>query len=235
MASQLESRTNGRADSKEGNTSSATRSASANKKMTLSIPMLPCWDETDDGVPPPCRGKPACWKVFNHDHPITNDNLIMIMLGNVGYPYFDRNRTWWMGGAMWSTLLSIFFTIWGCCALSLQLSVIVRSRWLWIRGTNEEEGKMFIVYMGLRSLVYETEPCVPTHCTRQSYNFETESEWPIEFLDEALEECRDFSVGLIFSVFVTCATLVFALIGTMNRMRFSADAAVQKALGMVCI
>ena len=28
---------------------------------------LPCWDESDDGVPPFCRGGPpvACWKVFN--------------------------------------------------------------------------------------------------------------------------------------------------------------------------
>ena len=25
------------------------------QQMTLVCPMLPCWDETDDGVPPPCR------------------------------------------------------------------------------------------------------------------------------------------------------------------------------------
>jgi hypothetical protein len=36
-----------------------------------------------------------------------------------------------------------------------------------------------------------------------------------------------------FGAFTTCATLLFALIGTINRMKFSSDANIQKALGMV--
>ena len=85
----------------------------------------------------------------------------------------------------------------------------------------------------MRSLVYESEPCVPTHCTRKSYSFDATDDWPIEYLDKGLEECRDFSSGALFSIFLTCVTLIFALLGTMNRMKFSSDANIQKALGMV--
>ena len=35
------------------------------------------------------------------------------------------------------------------------------------------------------------------------------------------------------SFLVTCVTLLFGLIGAMNRMRFSSDAPIQKGLGMV--
>ena len=36
-------------------------------KVDFELPMLPCWDETDDGLLPFCRGEPpvAPWKVFN--------------------------------------------------------------------------------------------------------------------------------------------------------------------------
>jgi hypothetical protein len=52
-------------------------------------------------------------------------------------------------------------------------------------------------------------------------------------MDKGLEGCRTVAYGTAFGAFTTCATLVFALIGTMNRMRFSSDANIQKALGMV--
>ena len=113
--------------------------AGANEKqeIVLHCPMLPCWDESDDGVPPFCRGEikeVSCntwWKVFNREHPLTNDNLFMYMFGNTGYPYFDRHRKCWMAVAMWSTFVSIFFTIAGCCALSEDLAVVKMVRWAW--------------------------------------------------------------------------------------------------------
>ena len=46
--------------------------------------VLPCWDELDDGVPPFCRGDPHCWKIFNHQHPLTNHNRCCWVFGNVG-------------------------------------------------------------------------------------------------------------------------------------------------------
>ena len=43
----------------------------------------------------------------------------------------------------------------------------------------------------------------------------------------------DSAVGLQFGAFLSCVSLIFALLGTMNRMRYSADAPVQKLLGCV--
>lgn len=63
------------------------------KRITLTLPVLPCYDETDDGIPPCCRGDdPTWWKLFNPKNPITNDNLVCIMFGNVGFKYFDHRR-----------------------------------------------------------------------------------------------------------------------------------------------
>ena len=35
----------------------------------------------------------AFWKVFNPLNRYTNDNLIMISFGNVGFKYFDKNES----------------------------------------------------------------------------------------------------------------------------------------------
>ena len=74
-----------------------------------------------------CRGHApvAWWKVFNPQNRYTNDNLVMIAFGNVGFMYFDRRRKYWMGAAMWSTLLSICFTIAGCFALSTNMVALL--------------------------------------------------------------------------------------------------------------
>lgn len=52
-------------------------------------------------------------------------------------------------------------------------------------------------------------------------------------MDDGLGECRSMAASAAFGAFTTCATLLFALIGTVNRMKFSSDANIQKALGMV--
>lgn len=58
----------------------------------------------------PCKGPAPVpfWKVFNPHNRYTNDNLIMISFGNVGFKYFDERRQYWMGAAMWSTLISMY-------------------------------------------------------------------------------------------------------------------------------
>lgn len=63
-------------------------------KCNIVIPVLPCWDESDDGVPPMCRGEPpvAFWKFFNAKNNWTNDNIVMLAFGNVGFKYFDVHR-----------------------------------------------------------------------------------------------------------------------------------------------
>ena len=64
------------------------------------------------------------------------------MLGNVGFKYFDERRQYWMGAAMWSTLISIPLTIWGCMALSGYFGdpnkgIIKDTYWTWVNVKNE--------------------------------------------------------------------------------------------------
>ncbi|EGB03807.1 hypothetical protein AURANDRAFT_67699 [Aureococcus anophagefferens] len=48
-----------------------------------------------------------------------------------------------------------------------------------------------------------------------------------------LESCADSAAGNQIGALLSCVTLIFALLGTINRMKFSSDANVQKALGLV--
>ena len=206
------------------------------QKCSIELPILPCWDETDDGVIPICRGEPKWWKVFNQENPYTNDNILMIAFGNVGFHHFDMHRKFYMGAAMWSTLGSIFFTIAGCFALSEEKSVVHNVHWTWIRGQNMTSGEAFKVEIGLRSLNYYYEPCNPFECQFASFPLDQIKGWPNTYLEDSLSNCRGTTdLEFQFGAFVTCVTLIFALIGCINRMRFHSDANIQKALGMVSV
>jgi hypothetical protein len=159
----------------------------------------------------------------------------MIAFGNVGFHHFDMHRKIYMGAAMWSTLLSIFFTVAGCCALSQERSVVHNVHWTWIKARNMTSGEMFKVELGLQSLNYYHEPCSPFECQYHRFSLNAKN-WPNSYMEDTLAKCRlttDFDFK--FGAFLTCATLVFALIGCMNRMRFHSDANIQKALGMVSL
>ena len=133
---------------------------------------------------------------------------------------------------MWSTFISIFFTIVGCFGLSKDRRTVNITHWTWIKAVNVTSGSKHKVVMGLRGLVHYHEPCNPFHCTWEAYDFDETDFLDHDFLNN-LESCVDTTISLQFGVFTSCATLIFALIGTMNRMRFSSDAPIQKALGMV--
>ncbi|KAH8082524.1 endonuclease [Aureococcus anophagefferens] len=56
----------------------------------------------------------------------------------------------------------------------------------------------------------------------------------VDPMREALLESRaDSAAGNQIGALLSCVTLIFALLGTINRMKFSSDANVQKALGLV--
>lgn len=213
------------------------------KHMTLHLPVLPCWDENDDGVPPMCAGEPTWWKVFNHDHKLTNFNPVCMVFGNVGFSWYDERRKKFMALAMWSTLLSIGFTVYGCFAISRNLDIIKRCHWFRVRvnhvGNFDGPLDHFTlhghssVYVGLSSLVVEAEPCTVTGCQETNLHYLDYSHWNNTFLEENMRDCRDTANAFVFGAFVTCATLGFALLGTMNRMKFASDAPIQKALGMI--
>jgi hypothetical protein len=44
-------------------------------------------------------------------------------------------------------------------------------------------------------------------------------EWPNDFVSDGLAQCRGNASGFALGAFLTCLTLVFALMGTVNRMK----------------
>ena len=216
---------------------SKTRQTLHMRREQLRRHHLPCWDESDDGVPPFCRGGPpvACWKVFNHQNRCTNHNRCCWVFGNIGWKFFDDRRKIFMAAVMYSTLLSMFITAYGCCALSTDPDIVRATFWASATGYNETSGEhLYDVFFGLRSAVIVERTGIRSlhfgnpppfdHATSQSGNV---------LIDEALHECRAAAVGNQVGALMSCVTLIFALIGTMNRMKWSADANVQKTLGMV--
>ena len=47
-----------------------------------------------------------------------------------------------MGIAMWSTLIGIFFTIAGACALDTGKNTVINTHWLWLKLRNETSGEV---------------------------------------------------------------------------------------------
>jgi len=158
----------------------------------------------------------------------------MYAFGNVGFPKMDRERRFWMGLVTLSTIISIGVTLYGAMALAENVHLISRSRWVTIRYSNVTSGERYNAFVGLRALVYQHEPCDVLGCKQDLYTY-TDTHphmWPDQYLANALEECRTNMHDNAFGAFITCATLIFALIGTVNRMKRSSDANVQKLLGM---
>ncbi|KAH8094087.1 oxidoreductase family [Aureococcus anophagefferens] len=118
-----------------------------------------------------------------------------------------------MGVAMWSTLLAMFVTAFGALSLSTDPDVVRASYWLKLEAVNGTAGGATAkYYLGLRSVV--TRPRDPVQ-------------------REVLDACAAGAAGNQIGALLSCVTLIFALLGTINRMRFSSDANVQKALGLV--
>lgn len=82
-------------------------------------------------------------------------------------------------------------------------------------------------------------PCIFFSLYRYEYSSDVllisdlSQEWRLGFLKEELQQCRDRLASEGSSMLLTAVTLIFALIGCSNRMRFKADFPVQKALGMI--
>ncbi|KAH8097865.1 endonuclease [Aureococcus anophagefferens] len=196
--------------------------------------VAPCWDETDNGIPDVCLERK--WCPFNPDNPVTNDNFVCLVFGNIGFPYFDRRRKVYMGVAMWSTLLAMFVTAFGALSLSTDPDVVRTSYWAKLETWNATSRETTHYYLGLRSIV-----------TVYDGGDETTDRLEIDYMvgripgsrnvdpmrEELLESCADSAAGNQIGALLSCVTLIFALLGTINRMKFSSDANVQKALGLV--
>ena len=197
--------------------------------------VAPCWDETDNGIPDVCLERR--WCPFNPDNPVTNDNFVCHVFGNIGFPYFDRTRKRYMGVAMWSTLLAMFVTAFGALSLSTDPDVVRASYWLKLEAVNGTAGGATAkYYLGLRSVV-TVRGGGDESTDRLEQDFYvgaipgSDSRDPVQ--REVLDACAAGAAGNQIGALLSCVTLIFALLGTINRMRFSSDANVQKALGLV--
>jgi hypothetical protein len=204
-------------------------------EITIDFSCLPCWNDQEDGLPPFCRhtfetdtpgDELPCWKVFHPANKYTNDNLFLILLGNIGFKYFGERRRYFVGAAMWSTFISIAFTIAGCCALSTDPRVVRNVYWTYVKARDQTTNVQFNVYVGLQSLVYEHGPCDPLSCRVDTVVYTSnpaDMKWPDSdggYIEHAIAGCVDAAYSYTFGAGMTCFTLIFALMGTINRMKY---------------
>ncbi|KAH8058351.1 endonuclease [Aureococcus anophagefferens] len=195
--------------------------------------VAPCWDETDNGIPDVCLERR--WCPFNPDNPVTNDNFVCLVFGNIGFPYFDRRRKVYMGVAMWSTLLAMFVTAFGALSLSTDPDVVRTSYWAKLETWNATSRETTHYYLGLRSIVtvYDGGDETTDRLEIDYMVGRIPGSRNVDPMREELESCADSAAGNQIGALLSCVTLIFALLGTINRMKFSSDANVQKALGLV--
>lgn len=139
-------------------------------------PCMCCWDETDDGIPPCCKtapgdeGKPVpCYKFFNEDNSCTNRNAMCWLFGTIGFQMFDKRRRVFMGLAMWTTLVSIFFAFLGALAYSDNHKLLYSVPWFEVSVRNiSSVEKSMQVYLGLHSMMVVERPCNPVDWCKES-------------------------------------------------------------------
>ena len=219
--------------------------------------VLPCWDETDNGVPDFCLENELC--PFHPHNPYTNDNCVCHVFGNIGWQYFDHARKRWMGLAMWSTLLAMFVTTYGALSLSSDQRIVRVAYWLrmdtsyaevyvngtlvdddgaLLNGTVDTLGDGARAFLGLCAIVTVHDGEITRDKWDHNYMIGSinrkSKESPVQRLqDEVLDECRASMEGIQIGALLGCVTLIFGLVGTINRMRFASDANVQKGLGLI--
>ncbi|GMH58754.1 hypothetical protein TrST_g5225 [Triparma strigata] len=207
-------------------------------------PCCCCYDEENDGIPPVC--KDSRWCPFNLDNPLFAKNKYVKMFCNVGLPYFDKNRRRWQGFAFGWTLTAFIFTIFGCLAVINDKDILEWAFWSWGRSYKgwyrPRQGEDFAeIFMGLRA--YYAQSCKWTNstadgavdgvyqynCTQEIISWDVEDEDQIEWGGKCAEAC----LGTWYGAILSCFTMIFAMIGSIHRMRFIADAPQQKLLGCI--
>jgi len=195
--------------------------------------VLPCFDEEDDGVPPICLKSVLC--PFNRSNPYLAQNKYVLMFGNIGWPYFDKNRRKYQGIAFVWTLVGFLFTIWGCLAVFNNVDLIRIS--YWGGGFSYETMRPPVdkdyaeIWIGLRAYYYTS--CKFDNVTT-THDCETILEpWDLDDTPHWAGECPAACMETWFGAVTSCVPMIFAMIGAMNRMRFSADAPQQKILGCI--
>ena len=131
-------------------------------------------------------------------------------------------------------------TVFGCCALSTVPAVVQRTYWAGGEFTNTNitsNSQHTTMYLGIYSI--ELVNCAqvpgwysyPSDCVRSSVLW-TDPECMTGITKSACASCASIANTMASTAFMNCASLILSLLGAQTRIRFKADAPVQKLLGM---
>lgn len=195
---------------------------------------LQCFVEDDIGVPICCKS-PHC--PLNHSNHWFNHSKFARWVATIGLNEFDNNRKFYLGIASFVTLLTVFFTFWGCMALSTKRNIVQRTYWYAGTGHNSTDSTYFTIYIGLRSLEQVNCTFAPGYdnydesCERHSIKWDS-PECYEGVAAEACGICHASAVGMWFTAFINFVSLFLAWLGAQTRMRKCADVPAQKIIGI---
>jgi len=194
----------------------------------------------DAGVPPIW---PLSW-IMDPKNKYLNDNKCARIFGNIGFGWFDKERKAFMGTALALTVVAIVITGFGCFALSDDDSIIFYTTWgiSYMKYTNADGVKVGqIAYLGLRKFLrYECLDTSSGSNWREWADCTEDNVWwsAVEcgsggtlyygYRCDEVEHCSEAAQASQFGAFMTAATLVFAMLGCLTRIRKVADTNWQK-------
>lgn len=194
--------------------------------------------EDDNGIPPGCHHR-LC--PLDHRNIYLNKSLFAHQLGKIGTEYADKNRKAILGIATLFTIFAMAMTTYGCFSLSTVPSIVQRTYWAAGSVKNETSGNEYALYIGLRAVVfidcafepgYDINDYNPSKCQKQEITWTDSSCQTQPLIESACVACANIATQLWLTAFMSCATLILALLGTQTRMRVLGDVPVQKLLGM---
>ena len=191
------------------------------------------FNDDDDGVPPGCHHR---FCPLDLDFFINHLSLAK-GFGKCGFDFFDKHRRFWFGFVSWVTVFAFVLGIWGCLALTTNVSVVQRSYWIGARVTDNTNNVHYAMYVGLRSFEYVDCSFVPgydsygTGCTRSSILF-TDDACTNGPMAAACSACEGAAKTMWTTAFFGCTGLIMSWLGTQTRIRPIADSPVQKLMGV---
>eukprot|EP00518_Triparma_eleuthera_P007775 CAMPEP_0182482640 /NCGR_PEP_ID=MMETSP1319-20130603/39667_1 /TAXON_ID=172717 /ORGANISM="Bolidomonas pacifica, Strain RCC208" /LENGTH=453 /DNA_ID=CAMNT_0024684365 /DNA_START=87 /DNA_END=1444 /DNA_ORIENTATION=- len=219
-------------------------------------------DDKDKGVPPVClKHKMLC--LFHPQHPLLAESTFAKMFSNIGYKYFDSKRRVFFAVAFVWTLTAFLIGSVGCLAVFNDEYLLRFTYWAsgtTYKGLNPKKGVSYsAIYIGLSGYSFYncTNTSKPEYIVKDGVqvglkdsfdflgdgtDFECFNEvYPWEYITEDegsinqgwAGKCPVACAATVLTAISSVVTLVFAMIGALNRMNIHSDAPQQKMLGCI--
>ncbi|GMH63811.1 hypothetical protein TrLO_g588 [Triparma laevis f. longispina] len=217
--------------------------------------------DKDSGIPPICLKYQNC--PFNPNNRYLAKSKLARMFSNIGYTFFDKYRRVFLGLAFIWTLVGFFVTCIACLALFNDEIILRTVHWAGgatYEGILPPKGFNYsAIFIGLRGYNYvscwntskpiqtgidaEGEPnwALSADVYGTGNDFECFSDvypWDYNAADEGINQdwagkCAYSCAATIFTAVSSCAPMIFAMVGALNRMNKHSDAPQQKMLGAI--